>query len=62
MKDFIVVVSHKSKLEAILSGIYRDALGFCGTIQAVDDLALDAGKVDRLIKGFDDSVITVDER
>lgn len=59
MKDFVVVVSYKSELEAVLGGIDGDCLGFCRAIKAVDSLAFDSGKVHWLIKSLDDAIVAV---
>ena len=59
LQDLVVVLSHKSKLEAVLCWVDRDRLRLGGTVKAVDDLTLDSGEVDRLFQRLDDTVVTV---
>ncbi len=58
LQDLIVVLPDQSKLEPILGRINRDCPWFGGSVQAVNDLSLDSGKVDGLFEILDDTIIT----
>lgn len=58
MKDFIVVLPNKSELESIFCRIDWDRSRFRVSIKTMNDLPLDSGEVNGLIKSFDDTVIS----
>lgn len=53
----IVIVLDKRKLEPVFSGVHCNSPRLGGTIQAVDRLGFDAGKVYRLLQGPDDAIV-----
>lgn len=58
MKHLIVVPLNQSQLESVFSGVNGKNLRLGVAVEAVDIASLDADKVDGLVKGANDSVIT----
>lgn len=54
---FIVVLTDERELKAVFGRIDGDGLRLCGAVEAVENLALDTGEVDWLVKGLDNSVV-----
>ena len=59
LEDLVVILADQGQLKAVLCRVDGDSARFSRSVKAVDDLALDAGEVDRLFERFDDTVITV---
>jgi hypothetical protein len=59
VQHLIVVVPHESELEAIFGRVESDRLRPCGTVEAVNYLALDSSQIDRVIERAYDTVIPV---
>ena len=62
VKDFVVVLAHEGELEAVFGRVDRDGARLGVAVEAVDDLALDAGKVDGLLERLDDAVVAARTR
>lgn len=62
IKNFVVLVLHERKFEAILSGINVDGARAGAPVKAVNGLAFDPGQVDRLFEGLNDTVVAVTAR
>lgn len=58
LEDLIVVFAGERELEAVLGRVDGDGPRGSGSVEAVHDLALDAGEVDGLLEGLDDTVVT----
>jgi hypothetical protein len=61
LENFIVVLADEGKLESVLGRIDGDGSGLGASVQTMDDVALDSSKVDRLLKGLDNAVITTSQ-
>jgi hypothetical protein len=61
LEDFIVILPDEGQLESILGRIDSDGSRFGTSVKAVNDITLDSGQVDRLLKGLDNTVITTDQ-
>lgn len=59
MQDLIIVVTDQCQLESVFSGIDWDAFGLSVSIKTVYHLAFDSSEIDRLIKSFDDPIVSV---
>lgn len=57
VEDLVVIPADEGELEAVLGRVNRDRLRACVAVQAVNDLALDAGEVDGLVESLDDPVV-----
>lgn len=57
-QHLVVVVFDKRKLEPVFSGVHRNGPRFGRTIQAVDRLCFNAGKIYRLLQGPDNTIVT----
>jgi len=61
LKDFIIVLPDESQLESVLCRIDSDGSGLGTSVKAVNDITLDSGQVDGLLKGLDNTIITIDQ-
>jgi hypothetical protein len=61
LENFIVILADEGKLESVLGRIDGDGSGLGASVQTMDDVALDSSKVDRLLKGLDNAVITTSQ-
>jgi hypothetical protein len=59
LEDFIVILPDEGQLESVLGRIDRDGSRFGTSVKAVDDITLDSSQVDGLLKGLDNTVITI---
>lgn len=59
LQDLVVVLPDQSELESVLGRIDGDGTRLGGAVETVDDLALDASEVDRLVEGFNDAIVTI---
>ena len=59
IQDFVIIVTDERKLESIFCGVDGDGTRPSGAVQTVHNLALDASKVDWVVKGANDPVVAI---
>jgi hypothetical protein len=59
LEHLVIVLPNQRELEPVLCRVYRDRPRLGGAVEAVDDLALDAGEIDGLLERLDDPVVAL---
>ena len=59
IQDFVIIVTDERKLESIFCGVNGDGTRPSRAVQTVHNLALDASKVNWVVKGADDPVVAI---